>query len=98
LQLFVYTWQAVQIDGVKIVHYRGALYFATRQHLKIEIMRLTGIDPQKEKRRRKRLEKKLLRQNAAIITENGEVRTIIVILLTVVELFLAKCQSIVQQD
>ncbi|KAF4533478.1 hypothetical protein B566_EDAN000963 [Ephemera danica] len=61
---------AIQVEGVKIMHYRGALYFATRQHLKQEIIRLTGIDPQKEKRRRKRIERRI-RQNAAGAAENG---------------------------
>jgi hypothetical protein len=47
----------VEINGIKIIHYRGALNFATRSHLKLEILKLTKIDPKKELRRKKKAEK-----------------------------------------
>ncbi|XP_065348885.1 prestin-like [Cloeon dipterum] len=44
---------AKEVPGLKIVHYRGGLNFATRYSFRDEVIRLTEIDPKRESRRRK---------------------------------------------
>ncbi|CAB3367199.1 Hypothetical predicted protein [Cloeon dipterum] len=61
---------AKQLTGVKIIRYQGAINFATRGHLREEVARLSGINAQKEKRRKnremKKTEKMLKKQNGGM--------------------------------
>ncbi|XP_063234743.1 pendrin-like isoform X2 [Bacillus rossius redtenbacheri] len=47
-----------EVAGVKIFHYCGGLNFATRDHFRGELLRLVGVDPQTELRRRRKQAKK----------------------------------------
>ncbi|CAB3371983.1 Hypothetical predicted protein [Cloeon dipterum] len=46
---------ARELPGIKIVHYRGGLNFATRDGFKEEVIRLTAIDPKREVRQRDKI-------------------------------------------
>ncbi|XP_059491144.1 solute carrier family 26 member 6-like [Neocloeon triangulifer] len=62
---------AREVPGIKIVHYRGGLNFATRDSFKDEVIRLTAIDPKREARRRDKIAKNKSKMQEFGVTNFG---------------------------
>ncbi|KAF4521666.1 hypothetical protein B566_EDAN006254 [Ephemera danica] len=65
--------RARETPGLKLVHYCGALNFATRQRLREEVARLSGVAPQRELRRRlRRMAKKMMQKEKIEVNGMGK--------------------------
>ncbi|KAG7190053.1 hypothetical protein KM043_006199 [Ampulex compressa] len=68
---------AVEIPGLKIFHYCGTLNFANSNHLRSEVYKLVGINPQKVLKRRTKMREKGLYSHGNDLEDKQELHCVI---------------------